>query len=79
LELLDGAFKDNERYITEEVWKRGNQPVESTEVQRRITDIDESINRLLNGLKGTYNVIEGTDYRRSIAETVLKDFSTELS
>jgi superfamily I DNA and RNA helicase len=54
LELLETAFKENERYIAEEVRKRGSsQPIEFAEVQRRITDIDTDIDRLLSGLRGT--------------------------
>jgi hypothetical protein len=48
-------------------------------VQKRIASIDEEISRLLYGLKGTFFNYLGNDYRRSIAETVLKDFSLELS
>lgn len=48
-------------------------------MHKRISSIDEDINRLLYGLKGKHISIPGADYRKSIAETVLKDFSVEIS
>jgi hypothetical protein len=48
-------------------------------VQKSIASIDEEISRLIYGLKGNVFTYLGNDYRKSIAETVLKDFSLELS
>jgi hypothetical protein len=59
--------------------QNSNEPSEFLPVQKHIAAIDEEISRLLYGLKGTFFNNLGNDYRRSIAETVMKDFSFELS
>lgn len=72
MELLDSAFRDSERLIADELRSHSNgDPNNFAAVHQRIADIDDEISRLLNGLKGS-------DYRRSIAETVMRDFSEEL-
>ena len=54
LDLLEKAFRDNERYITEELRRHNStEPQEFVPVHRKIAEIDEDINRLLYGLKGT--------------------------
>lgn len=59
LELLDKAFKDTEREITEELRRQGSsEPAEFIPVHKRIASIDEDINRLLYGLKGTSIAIQ---------------------
>ena len=80
LDLLEKAFRDNERYITEELKRQNStEPQQFIPVHRKIAEIDEDINRLLYGLKGIYLFYSGSDYRKSIAETVVKDYSFELT
>lgn len=48
-------------------------------VHKKITEIDEDLNRLLFGLKSIDGGNLGSDYRRSIAEVVMKDYYSELT
>lgn len=58
MDLLDRAFKENEKLITEELKRVGNvDPPEFVPVHKKISSIDEDINRLLYGLKGNFILI----------------------
>ena len=71
LQLLQKAFKDNERLIRDQLIKeRDVEPEQFMEVHYKIGKFDENVTSLLHQLKGS-------DYRRAIAEVVLKDFNTE--
>ena len=59
--------------MTEELKRQSDlSPQQFVPVHRRIAEIDEDLNRLIYGLKSP-------DYRRSIAEVVMKDYAIELT
>jgi uncharacterized protein involved in exopolysaccharide biosynthesis len=54
---LDRAFKESEQLIAEELRRqRNSEPAEFVAVQKHIATIDEEINRLLYGLRGTFTL-----------------------
>lgn len=58
--MLDRAFNDNERAIKEELLKQSKiEPPEFIAVHRKISSLDDDINRMLANLKGNTFVYLG--------------------